>query len=342
MQNPLLVEKAVQKARVLLEKGAWPSDMIAALEMKFSSIIKKLDFVRLQQGLAIFVSPTIAKLFLLPFPVKERVVAGASFEIRDILYYMQFLKPYYLLTISKKRIRLFHGSGYELKEMSNDDFPKQYVEEWEYAPPSPASSSSPALKSFERDKSVLSETRLTEFLRGADRALRKYLKGDVALLVAGVGEEVALFEQVTSHSSRLSGTIAGNYDIDAVFPLAEVAWKKIQEGVRKSQLELLSHAQEEFGSGRLSSGVVDVWREAHRGNGRTLLVERDYEMPGYFDPGIQSELLLQRPGASSQFVPDVADEIIELVRKKGGSISIFENGELEKYGHIALLLRYAI
>ncbi len=171
---------------------------------------------------------------------------GRNFEVRDLFYFTQFLKSYYLLTISRKRARLFKGSGNDLQEIINNDFPKQYTEEYEYARPSIASSSS-ALKDFERDKSILQETRQIAFLKQADHTLSKYLKDDTNLFVVGVGEELANFEHISHYVKQIAGRIAGNYDIDAVHPLAETAWKQIRELVNASHNRLILKLQEDFG-----------------------------------------------------------------------------------------------
>jgi hypothetical protein len=64
-----------------------------------------LDYVRMPEGLGIFVSPHISRVFLLPFSVAEKVILGKNFEMRDLFYFVQFLKPCYLLAVSKKKIQ---------------------------------------------------------------------------------------------------------------------------------------------------------------------------------------------------------------------------------------------
>src|SRR5688572_18669012 len=177
MQNPELIERAILRAEQLLTHSAWPHKQIVALQVKLDSMRNRIAHMRCQEGLAIFLSPNVFKIAVLPFPVKEKIMLGRNFEIRDLIYFTQFLKPYYLLTTSKKRVRLFKGSGNDLQEIINNDFPKQYTEEYEYARPSIASSSG-ALKDFELDKSILREKRQMSFLKQADDTLNKYIKDD--------------------------------------------------------------------------------------------------------------------------------------------------------------------
>lgn len=339
MQNPELIERALLRAKQLLTNSAWPTDKIMALNAKLDSMLDKIGYIRFQEGLAIFISPNVFKITLLPFPVKEKVILGKTFEIRDLIYFGQFLKPYYLLTISKKRVRLFKGSGHDLQEIINNDFPKQYIEEYEYARPSIGSSSS-ALKDFERDKSILQETRQKSFFKQADDTLIKYIREDTPLFVAGVGEELANFEHVTHHVKNIAGKIAGNYDIDAVHPLAESAWKQIKEIVKASHDELLLKLHEDVGKRLAVDGIRDVWKAAKEGKGLTLLLEKDYQVTAYRDPLSDSNIYLTPPVGKYEVITDAADDVIEVVKEKGGNVVIVENGELKNFERVAMILRY--
>ena len=336
VQNPELIERAILRAKQLLTHSAWPHKQIMALHGKLDSIRERIASIRCHEGLAIFISPNLFKVNVLPFPVKEKIMLGRSFEIRDLIYFTQFLKPYYLLTISKKRARLLKGRGNDLQEIINNDFPKQYTEEYEYA----IASSSGALKDFELDKSILREKRQMSFLKQADDTLNKYINDDTALFVAGVGEELANFEHISHHIRKIAGTIAGNYDIDAVHPLAESVWKQTKEMVKASQDELLLKLQEDFGKHLAVDGIRNVWKAAKEGNGLTLLLEKDYQVTAYSDPMNDTHIYLTPPAGKYYVIADAADDVIEVVKEKGGNVVIVENGELKDFGRVALMLRY--
>lgn len=341
MQNSESIEKALLKVHNLLNHSAWQKNDITLVQEKLNALLSRIDYMRLQEGLAIFISPNISKIHLLPFTVTEKILLGKTFEIRDLIYFDQLLQPYYLLAISKQRVRLFRGSGRDLQEILNNDFPKIYIEEYEYEHPSIASSSSPALKSFEKDKSLLAAKRMKTFFKQADDALKKYISDGSHLLVAGIEKEITDFEHISLHSERIAGKIGGNYDIDAVHPLAEAAWKKMTEYVRGSNSELLVPLQENIGNKLAVDGITSVWQAAMEGKGRVLLLEKDYQKRAYTKTGEDAHLHLTPPIEKHQVIPDAADEIIQIVKRKGGDVIILENGELEKFQHIALLLRYA-
>jgi hypothetical protein len=340
MQNADLIDKAFAKAKQLLAHNTWPKEQIELLKQRLDALQENLEYIRLQDGLAIYLSPEYFKIQLLPFTVKEKVILDTTFEVRDLIYFNQFLLPFYLLAISKKRARLFKGTGRDLQEVINNDFPKKYVEEYEYARPSIGSSFSPGLKSFERDKSVMEETRAMDFFKQADHSLNKYVKGNTPLFIAGVEEELANFGQVTHHLQNIAGNIKGSYDVDAIHPLAETAWNMIKKNVQASHKKLLLRIEDEIGRNLAVDGVRDVWRSAREGKGLMLLLEKDYHIIGYVQPSNPEHLYLSPPVGDYSIINDVANDIVKTVLEKGGGVQIVENGELTTHDHIALLLRY--
>ena len=340
MQDPQLIHKAVQKAKQLLDNSAWPKEDIQKIVQQLDAVIEKIDYLRLQEGLALFVSPNLSKLFLLPFAVKEKIMLGKNFEVRDLFYYNQFLMPYYLLAVSKKRIPLYRGEGSNLHEIRNNDFPKQYEDEYEYVRPSLGKLPSPGLKSFDGDKSIVQETRHIAFLKQVDEAMDKYVRKDIPLLVAGTTEQLANFENISQHVPQLVGKINGNYAHDAVHTLSDLAWQNITAYIKNSHGNILLKLQEDIGKGLAIDGIRNAWKAAKEGKAATLLVEKDYQASAYVETADESRIHLSPPAGAYEIITDVVDDIIEIVHEKGGKIVIVENGELENYSHIAVLQRY--
>jgi len=338
--NPDIIQKAIAKAEKLLSHTAWPNDQIIQLSSKLEAVKNKIDYMRMQEGMAIFISPEIFKIYLLPFSVTEKVMLARNFEIRDIVYFNQFLATYYLLSVSKKLVRLFKGRGRDLQEVLNNDFPRKYVEEYEYSKPSPGRLIGQGLKSFERDKSSLQEKRMKNFFRNADATLDKYLKNGMRLFVAGVETELVGFDVVSNHTKNIAGKIKGNYDVDAVHPLAEIAWKMIHDEVHSAHQKLISTLGEDLGRNMAAEGIVEVWQCAQEGRGLTVLLEKDYQVRGYLQGENKSRLYLDPPGGKYEIVHDACNEILDIVKEKGGKIIVVENGLLKQFGQIAMQLRY--
>ncbi|HEX8040304.1 MAG TPA: hypothetical protein VF490_14200 [Chryseosolibacter sp.] len=341
IQNQKTIEKTFLGVKEQLLTAKWPKHEKDRVSDRLDAILGTIDYLRLQDGLAIFVSPKLSMYFLLPFRVTEKISIEDNFEIRDLFYYQQFLKPYYLLALSKKKIRLFKCEGRDVKEVINNDFPRPYIDEYEYAKPSIASSSSQGLKSSERDKSILKESREMAFLLQTDKVLDSYLRTDMPLLIAGTREVLANFRDVTHHSDHVIGSITGSYEFDALYPLAEAAWEKMEEYVKASHRGTLVQLQEARGKNLVAEGLREVWRAANEGKGLTLVLEKDYKAAAWVDPEDNARIYLKAPAGGYKALPDAVDELIEIVSEKKGNIIMVENGSMQDQDPVAMLLRYS-
>ena len=87
------------------------------------------------------------------------------------------------------------------------------------------------------------------------------------------------------------------------------------------------------------STVGEVWRLAHQGRGRLLLVEEDFHFPARVDESGQH--ITQADDATApDVIDDAVDEIIETVLAKQGEVVFVENGSLQEHQRIVLILRY--
>ena len=187
------------------------------------------------------------------------------------------------------------AEGRHLQEIRNSDFPTYYKDEYEYAYPSLGSSTGPGMKNVEGDKSIVAEGRQITFLKHVDRTLQKYLKTSMPLIVAGVDEELANFSHATRHSKNIIGLIKGNYAVDALHLLSDLAWEKVNAHIIKSHDAIIKKLEEDIGKKMAIDGIRDVWAMAKLGKGLVLLVEKDYHSAGYVDPSNEVKLYLNPP-----------------------------------------------
>jgi hypothetical protein len=237
-------------------------------------------------------------------------------------------------------VPLYRCEGKILHEIRNSDFPRVYTDEYEYARPSLGSSYGPAIKNIEGDKSIVAEARQIDFIRQVDHTIGKYLKDGVPLIIAGVDEVLANFKHTTSHGSNIIGEIKGNYAVDALHTLSGLAWEKIKSSMQLENEMLLTKLREGIGKKSAIDGIRDVWAMAKLGRGLSLVVEKDYSCPGFIDPENEAKIYINPPSVKHDFISDAVEEIIRTIANKRGNIIVVENGVLEKYGRIALLLRY--
>lgn len=336
----LVLTKAIKKAGQLL-KAEYSADLSALLMNKLDKLFQQIDFDHNEDGLGLYVSKNIQLIVSFPFPVKEKVVAGDSFQIRDVLYKENYSEPYYVLLLAENSAQLYHGSWTELEEIKDKNFPMEYEEEYSYDPPGRNMSFSGQfhIKSLEKDKSKLKTTRYKRFFQNVDKLLNGFLVNDEPLIIAGADRLSALFESVSTHEKNIARKITGSYGSHSLKQLSDLVSMVIFGHLQYKRAELIEEFIRKYGQGLATSGIQDVWSTAMEGKAFKLLVEKDYHKQGFLDES-RYHLSLRPPQKPHTVLTDAVDDLIELVLKKDGKVFFVDNESLKDYQRIALITRY--
>ncbi|MBA3705290.1 MAG: hypothetical protein H0W84_05155 [Bacteroidetes bacterium] len=130
--------------------------------------------------------------------------------------------------------------------------------------------------------------------------------------------------------------IGNSFDIrDLLYDLHTIINYKVLS-ITKKNIKLF----ELVGNEMVAIGFEEVWKAAKEGKGLELVVEKDLEHIGYINER-EFKLRLHKPIDRGKylFVSDIVERIIKTVYNKRGKIIFFENGELEDFGGIAMILR---
>jgi hypothetical protein len=333
-------KSVIQAKEIIAQKYTTTNFNLEVLNKRLDALVETIDYIHLKDGIGIYLSPRIAQIVAFPFPVIKKVTAGPSFDSRDLLYYKNSVLDYMILNISRKYIHLYKGKGEQIVEIEDGTFPMEYIETYEYSKSKRANSFSyNTQKDFERDKSVLQEVRLIDFLRIADHSLEKYDKENLPLLISGGKKEIADYLKITTHKKKIIGQIPGNYNGDNKLPL--LSWKSVQDYLNVTEEQQLNTLSELIGKNKIAIGLEEVWREATEGNGYELVVEKDFEYHAFLI-NEKNDLRLTKPrnGKKYFFVNNSVERILKIVREKKGKITFTKNGTMSNFNGIALHLRY--
>lgn len=334
------VENAVDKAKQLLQ-FKYPGKDVKSLLQSLDDQLKDIDFIHNTEGLGLYISSDVKLLVHFPFPVKEKVMVDDNFEIRDLLYKINYDQSYYVLMLTEKEAKLFEGSWNNLSEIKGDHWPLIYEDEFVYSKPARSSSFAghAHVKMFEKDKSELEAIRFKDFYRQLDKGLDTYLRKDTSLIILAPEKESSLFEKVSKHKQNIIHKVHGSYGYDNLKSISEIVWPAMYEHLQAERKQLLNEFKEMIGGHRGVSGIQNVWEAAKEGKALKLLVEKDYRCPG-FVTGDDYNLYLRPPNAIHKILSDAVDELIETVLQKNGQVYFTDNEWLKDYGHIALITRY--
>lgn len=334
----ILLRYAKDKLLQLMQH-LYPVSLVESFIEQIEGLEGKLDLTAGCEGVGIFISPRTVRVVQFPFEVKEKIAAGDTFELRDVMYKEFYLQEYFLLNMNTREAHLFKGRGSSFSEIKNKDFPAVFVDDYEYEKPSLGNSFGHTLKQFEKDKSIGKEQRMEAFYHEVDKKLEKYLHTETPLVIAGVEKDLGYFEKRTVNKEIISGKVTGSYDGYNSDELRSRVWNKMKEYFAAQENKVISELQESFGKGLVTYGLQQVWRDAKEGKGNVLVVEKDLTKPGFITEDA-FQLHLTAPAGDHKIISDAVDDIIEMVYRKNGRIVFTDNGRLKDFEGIALIKRY--
>lgn len=334
------LKKAIEKAgQLLLYK--YSKNETEPLLKAVDELYKTIDFTHNPDGFGLYVSPNVRLLVQFPFPVEEKVMVGDNFELRDLLFMVNYANPYFVLLLTEQGGRLLEGRWNNLLEIKDNNFPMEYEDDYAYA--KPAHSSSYAgyshVKDFEKDKSQMEAIRLRDFFRKLDKTLDDYLIKGHPLIIFGVEKELSLFNGVSSHNQSIIDKIAGSYNYDNEKQLSDLAWPAMRTHLENECKKLVKEFEEKIGEGLGVTGIQDIWSAVQEGKAFKLLVEKDYRTPGFLTEN-KYHLYIRPPKKRHKVLPDAVDDIIENVMEKNGHVFFVDNGMLKDYNRMVLITRY--
>ncbi|GAA3928974.1 hypothetical protein GO495_06465 [Chitinophaga oryziterrae] len=338
----LQVEKAVMEAKKYLSYN-YGKEEIKPLQQSIDELFGQVDFNHNSEGIGLYVSANIKELVQFHFPVREKVIINRSFEIRDLLYQAYYSLPYYTLLLTEKEARLFGGRLNSLSEIKDNDFPKIYVDDYEYARPSRGSSSvgNAFVREFEREKSQLEEIRFQHFSEAVDDGLKHYLTNhNIPLIIAGAKKDLSYFKMVNHHNKNIISELPGNYSHITTTELGKMTFELLRSFMDQSKQQLITDFEEKIGQGRGITGVPEIWKAAKEGNALKLLVEKDFSRPGFLTEKNEYNLHSQSPLKPHQVLADAINDLMEIVLEKNGQVILLENGTLQAHQRIGLITRY--
>ncbi len=329
-QDPIRVRNLVAQAKEQL-RAEFSSREIAPLVDRLDALVAAIDYRHALDGLVLFVNKEFDAKFYLPYSVPERVVVADKFLTRDLVFAMNRTPRYWVLALSEQPTRLFEGVGDTLVEILDGGFPMTHEG---------PGGAAPLPGGFGVNPSAHRDERHRQFFRSVDAALKPFLAEDpLPLGVVGVDRYLSFWDEVSTHKEFLRATLLGNYDHASIHELGKAVWPLVEQAQAERVQRHLDELDGYVSQARVATTVGEAWRKANEGRGKLLLVEKDYHEAGKLDETGFLLLPVDDPSAAD-VIPDAVDEVIETVLNKGGEVVFTENGQLDAYQRIALVLRY--
>jgi hypothetical protein len=347
-QNLIRFRNLVRKLELSLRRK-YASKESAAILRPFHDLVENDGFWNhALDGLAIFATPDLFKVYRLQRPVRELAVVADSFHTKPLMRILQSADRYHILGLNRQEARLFEGNRYALDEVElASGFPRtvsnvvgQREGEPErktrvYGPAGPGQTTRHGTDV--RQQEIDGDTE--QFFRAVDGAVLEHYSrpSGMPLLLAALPAHHHLFRAVSRNPSLMADAIDTYPTAWSINELRERAWQL----VLPLYLDRLSGLIERFGGAKSaelgSHDLAEIARAAAAGLIATLLIEADRLIFGRFNPvsGALEFSQFDDPG-----VDDLLDDIGEHALKTGGEVVIVPAERMPTDTGIAAIYRF--
>lgn len=271
--------------------------------------------------LALFASGDFIEVKRLPVATTDRYLIGDRFEIRPLLKAIQQSEHYYILTVSRQKIRLLEAFNDKIvHEVKNADFP--YTNTYYTTDP----------MRLKQDQIV--DNLLKEFFNTADKRFKKYYaENPLPVMLLGEERNLSFYQEAMDIKGLVVATHHGSFDDTSDAEIAGVAFPLIREYIAGKQdvaMQAIGAAQS---AQRLLVDLNDIYTAAENGQADTLYIEQNFLPTGHIDNGTIS---LGNGNGSTDITLPVIDSVIS----KGGNVVFLDEHTLNDYQGIALVTRF--
>lgn len=250
------------------------------------------------EGLALFLAEDTEHIIATDTALGEHVSVGERFSIRPLLPALHRGERYFILAISKNRVRLLEAREQSVREIELERMPDGLTDalrfddfeshvQFHSRTPAAAAGRGRRAAVFHGHGGApdVEKENLLRYFRLVDRAVHEQLRDDDApLVLAGVDYLVPLYRSVNSYPHLVDISVPGNPDelspTDLLARSGELLAPHFAEELRRD-CELIDALA---ASGGASRDLKEIIPAAHEGRVRVLFVTSEANGWGHYDP----------------------------------------------------------
>lgn len=288
----------------------------------------KIDHSHNLESLILFVNEDIAEYIRLPIGVEERVVIDHTFATRDLVRALHLESNYYVLVLSRQKVRLIEAFNDKVVEEIGRPFPIENTQFY-------------STNSIERSNATREANLMAEFFNRVDKEVNKIRK-ETPLPVLICTEEGNYHEylKVSDQKQSIFDTYLNKNRVDEkAHAIVTDAWKIVQEYTIERNNARKGELKKAVSQNTFLSDTNDIWQAIQQGRVQTLFIEQ-----GNFQPAIWENdhiaYVSDDLRNKKEVVDDIYDELIEANLNFGGDVVFLPKGELAKFNGFGAITRY--
>lgn len=348
-QNPIRFKNLLRNVQErLVETGMKDTDA-AEFMTPVRELVDDPAFWQLQsEGLAIFRSPEILRIYRLPTTLDEHAVVENRFHLKPLFSLLSGDGQFYIVSLSLKSIRLIVASRHSAREIEMPDVPASFEEDMgpldrqqTHMHPIGGRGVSRSLVSGGHGRAEDDiKAEILEFFNRADKAMMKYMDRSCPVVLAGVEYLLPRYKETTEHPKVQEEGLTGNAEGLSAEELREAAWEIVEPLFLEDRRKAAERYGDNLGTGRSSNIYQDVLPAAHDGRIDTLFVARGVRLWGTYDVEGRKARLEEDQTRQTYSSEDLLDLAAVQTFLNGGTVYAVPQQEVPEGHAVAAIFRY--
>lgn len=363
-QNPIRLKNVVRNVAARLEEdwGMRSPDADELLDPVKRLIDDNSFWLQSSDGLALFRSPDLFKSFQLPVQLNELAVVEKRFHLKPLLPLLSGDGDghFYVLVLSRKRIRLLGGSRFRIEEidLERHGVPTTFTEalgELERRQTHMQASTSsktphrfsmgprggPVFSAHGTGEDDLGAELRNFFERFDDALARVDIDRKAPVVLAGVEYLLPIYrDAATTLQNICEDALLGNMEVEKPEDLHAAAWEIAEPHFLEERRKASERFGDLTGTGRSSTDLNEVLPAVHDGRVDSLFVARGVRVWGTYD-GDQRKIVFQEDQAAPR---NGNEDILDLAAVQaylhGGKVFVVDQQEVPEGKSLAAVFRY--
>jgi hypothetical protein len=349
--DPIAFKKALQQVAAKLKERGYDQTFIEPLLKPGFDLIRDDAFwLRLSQGLAVFIAEGYFKYIKMPAAPTEELVIEPTFYVTPLIPLMTSKEYFYLLAISKQSAKLFKADAYgmefvpvelpqsieEVKRISGLD--ATTFRSGSSGKRAPTASQEGAYHGIGGGNPE-DKDNIATYFEAVDDILFKEIfnKENAPLVLAGVEYLIPIYKQCCDYHNVWPEPLTGNRDRQETGALYQEAKELMQPYFQQGLTKALQNFGNKSATELTSSIAADIIPAAYYGRVSQLFVCKGEHIWGTFDE-MTSEL--QYNDAPNEDGEDLIDNTVVKTLATGGEVFLLDREQMPAEGSMAALLRY--
>ncbi|MBD2100523.1 hypothetical protein [Leptolyngbya sp. FACHB-261] len=352
-QNPIRFKNLIREAEERLTATGMRHTEVLDL-LKPAHDLDTGDFWQHQdQGLAMFIAPSVLHYYQLPVELAELVVVNGRFHLKPLLPLFTQDEHFYILALSQNQFKFFKASPYDIQEIELEGVPKSMDEALNYdstgkqlqnrISTSKGGTSNPFQHAGTFHGQGSPETDgvredIVQFFRQIDHSLYEQIKDEKApLVLAGVEYLLPLYQDANNYPHLIEEGIKGNPEDVKPEELRDQVWAIVEPLFQQVQQQAIERYQELSATEQTSTKLEDIIPAAYYQRIDSLFVAVGQQQWGEFDPETYTVQLHREAEPNDEDLLDFA-AIHTLLN--GGTVYAVEPGQVPDKAPVAAVFRY--